>query len=218
MSCRNCMSSMLNCMINKVVVSVAAALNKSVFNAHSNLTTTHPPRSSFWWEITASWDQWWCARRPLKPDCLSPCSSVWWFWGSGPSACRSSTACTRLSAPFPQTSSTRVPCRMVSLQVCLFWAVDNLVRHRSELIFVFWNSSSQKGSEALQTSNNLLVVFTADRIKKGFDFQWPQPDKPMFFYVTQGQEEIASSGTSYLNRWRHTPTCVYFIYFCFYFF
>ncbi|KAF2986644.1 hypothetical protein EK904_004807, partial [Melospiza melodia maxima] len=30
--------------------------------------------------------------------------------------------------------------------------------------------------------------------------QWPQPDKPMFFYVTQGQEEIASSGTSYLNR------------------
>lgn len=58
MSCRNCMSSMLNCMINKVVVSVAAALNKSVFNAHSNLTTTHPPRSSFWWEITASWDQW----------------------------------------------------------------------------------------------------------------------------------------------------------------
>ncbi|XP_033367545.1 regulator of nonsense transcripts 1 [Parus major] len=41
---------------------------------------------------------------------------------------------------------------------------------------------------------------SADRVKKGFDFQWPQPDKPMFFYVTQGQEEIASSGTSYLNR------------------
>ena len=43
-------------------------------------------------------------------------------------------------------------------------------------------------------------TMTADRVKKGFDFQWPQPDKPMFFYVTQGQEEIASSGTSYLNR------------------
>lgn len=43
---------------------------------------------------------------------------------------------------------------------------------------------------------------TADRVKKGFDFQWPQPDKPMFFYVTQGQEEIASSGTSYLNRFQ----------------
>lgn len=45
-----------------------------------------------------------------------------------------------------------------------------------------------------------LSLVAADRVKKGFDFQWPQPDKPMFFYVTQGQEEIASSGTSYLNR------------------
>ncbi|MGH0129966.1 UNVERIFIED_CONTAM: hypothetical protein FKN15_055829 [Acipenser sinensis] len=53
---------------------------------------------------------------------------------------------------------------------------------------IFYEGSLQNG------------VTAADRIKKGFDFQWPQPDKPMFFYVTQGQEEIASSGTSYLNR------------------
>lgn len=32
------------------------------------------------------------------------------------------------------------------------------------------------------------------------DFPWPVTDKPMLFYVTQGQEEIAGSGTSYLNR------------------
>ena len=32
------------------------------------------------------------------------------------------------------------------------------------------------------------------------DFNWPQPEKPMFFYATTGQEEISSSGTSYLNR------------------
>lgn len=32
------------------------------------------------------------------------------------------------------------------------------------------------------------------------DFPWPVVDKPMMFYVTQGQEEIAGSGTSYLNR------------------
>ncbi|PSN49697.1 Regulator of nonsense transcripts 1 [Blattella germanica] len=32
------------------------------------------------------------------------------------------------------------------------------------------------------------------------EFPWPQQEKPMFFYVTQGQEEIAGSGTSYLNR------------------
>lgn len=49
-------------------------------------------------------------------------------------------------------------------------------------------------------------ALTGDRIKKGFDFQWPQPEKPMFFYVTQGQEEIASSGTSYLNRYHHTSS------------
>ncbi|XP_038597724.1 regulator of nonsense transcripts 1-like, partial [Tachyglossus aculeatus] len=53
---------------------------------------------------------------------------------------------------------------------------------------IFYEGSLQNG------------VAAADRVKRGFDFQWPQPDKPMFFYVTQGQEEIASSGTSYLNR------------------
>lgn len=55
---------------------------------------------------------------------------------------------------------------------------------------------------------NVFTVSTADRVKKGFDFQWPQPDKPMFFYVTQGQEEIASSGTSYLNRFQLLLICV----------
>uniref|UniRef100_A0AAQ6A9T7 Upf1 domain-containing protein n=1 Tax=Amphiprion ocellaris TaxID=80972 RepID=A0AAQ6A9T7_AMPOC len=52
----------------------------------------------------------------------------------------------------------------------------------------------------LRYKGDLAPPWKADRVKKGFDFQWPQPDKPMFFYVTQGQEEIASSGTSYLNR------------------
>lgn len=32
------------------------------------------------------------------------------------------------------------------------------------------------------------------------EFPWPVQEKPMLFYVTQGQEEIAGSGTSYLNR------------------
>lgn len=32
------------------------------------------------------------------------------------------------------------------------------------------------------------------------EFPWPIPERPMFFHVTQGQEEIAGSGTSYLNR------------------
>lgn len=40
----------------------------------------------------------------------------------------------------------------------------------------------------------------AERTKKNLDFPWPQGDKPMLFYTTTGQEEISSSGTSYLNR------------------
>lgn len=42
---------------------------------------------------------------------------------------------------------------------------------------------------------------SAERLQPGVDFPWPVPDKPMFFYATMGQEEIASSGTSYLNRY-----------------
>nr|CAD7443654.1 unnamed protein product [Timema bartmani] len=43
-------------------------------------------------------------------------------------------------------------------------------------------------------------VCAEERKLSKIEFPWPQPDKPMFFYVTQGQEEIAGSGTSYLNR------------------
>ncbi|XP_022243255.1 regulator of nonsense transcripts 1-like isoform X3 [Limulus polyphemus] len=43
-------------------------------------------------------------------------------------------------------------------------------------------------------------VYADERKMEGVDFPWPQPDKPMFFYACQGQEEIAGSGTSYLNR------------------
>ncbi|KAI7697560.1 hypothetical protein SSS_03029 [Sarcoptes scabiei] len=39
-----------------------------------------------------------------------------------------------------------------------------------------------------------------DRQLKNIEFPWPIPDKPMFFHCCQGQEEIAGSGTSYLNR------------------
>lgn len=39
-----------------------------------------------------------------------------------------------------------------------------------------------------------------EREMKNIEFPWPQPSKPMFFYCCQGQEEIAGSGTSYLNR------------------
>ncbi|KAH0456476.1 hypothetical protein IEQ34_014383 [Dendrobium chrysotoxum] len=39
-----------------------------------------------------------------------------------------------------------------------------------------------------------------ERQSSGIDFPWPAPNRPMFFYVQMGQEEISASGTSYLNR------------------
>ncbi|RAL50676.1 hypothetical protein DM860_015823 [Cuscuta australis] len=43
-------------------------------------------------------------------------------------------------------------------------------------------------------------VTVNERQSLGIDFPWPVPNRPMFFYVQMGQEEISSSGTSYLNR------------------
>ncbi|KAH9446545.1 hypothetical protein MJO29_016203 [Puccinia striiformis f. sp. tritici] len=43
-------------------------------------------------------------------------------------------------------------------------------------------------------------VTAPERIKKNVDFPWPQPATPMCFHSNLGQEEISSSGTSFLNR------------------
>jgi regulator of nonsense transcripts 1 len=43
-------------------------------------------------------------------------------------------------------------------------------------------------------------VTVNERLQTGIDFPWPDVNKPMFFYNCIGQEEISSSGTSYLNR------------------
>lgn len=40
----------------------------------------------------------------------------------------------------------------------------------------------------------------AEERKLKLDFPWPHPDRPMFFLITQGPEELSGSGTSYLNR------------------
>ncbi|XP_050403734.1 regulator of nonsense transcripts 1 [Patella vulgata] len=53
---------------------------------------------------------------------------------------------------------------------------------------IFYEGSLQNG------------VTAGERTIRALDFPWPTPDKPMFFYCTSGQEEISSSGTSYLNR------------------
>ncbi|KAJ3125921.1 ATP-dependent helicase NAM7 [Nowakowskiella sp. JEL0407] len=43
-------------------------------------------------------------------------------------------------------------------------------------------------------------VTVQERLRKNVEFPWPVPETPMFFLASFGQEEISSSGTSYLNR------------------
>ncbi|EST09860.1 RNA helicase UPF1, UPF2-interacting domain protein [Kalmanozyma brasiliensis GHG001] len=43
-------------------------------------------------------------------------------------------------------------------------------------------------------------VTAPERLRKDVDFPWPVPSLPMLFFQNLGQEEISSSGTSFLNR------------------
>ncbi|KAI8827077.1 P-loop containing nucleoside triphosphate hydrolase protein [Fimicolochytrium jonesii] len=43
-------------------------------------------------------------------------------------------------------------------------------------------------------------VTVQERLRKDVAFPWPVPETPMFFHCSYGQEELSSSGTSYLNR------------------
>jgi regulator of nonsense transcripts 1 len=42
-------------------------------------------------------------------------------------------------------------------------------------------------------------VTVQERLRGQLDFPWPVPETPMMFHACYGQEEISSSGTSYLN-------------------
>lgn len=53
---------------------------------------------------------------------------------------------------------------------------------------VFYEGSLQNG------------VTESERFLRGVDWEWPVADKPMMFWSCYGQEEMAASGTSFLNR------------------
>lgn len=57
-----------------------------------------------------------------------------------------------------------------------------------------------KGESSRWSFCPLITLHDPLMIPTGVDFPWPQCEKPMFFYCCQGQEEIAGSGTSFLNR------------------
>lgn len=48
-------------------------------------------------------------------------------------------------------------------------------------------------------------VTAPERLKKDVDFPWPIETIPMYFHQNLGQEEISSSGTSFLNRYARFP-------------
>ena len=39
-----------------------------------------------------------------------------------------------------------------------------------------------------------------ERVLPGVDLPWPNTSRPMFFLISNGNEEMGPSGTSYLNR------------------
>lgn len=53
---------------------------------------------------------------------------------------------------------------------------------------IFYEGSLQNG------------VSPVDRVMADMDFPWPNIEKPMFFLNICGSEELAGSGTSFLNR------------------
>jgi regulator of nonsense transcripts 1 len=61
-------------------------------------------------------------------------------------------------------------------------------------------SLSEFPSNAFYDGSLQNGVSIAERIRPGLDFEWPNPHVPMFLLSCFGTEEIASSGTSFLNR------------------
>ncbi|KAL0019947.1 hypothetical protein WJX79_002722 [Trebouxia sp. C0005] len=72
--------------------------------------------------------------------------------------------------------------------------------HRLQVQYRMHPALSEFPSNSFYEGTLQNGVTMAERIQPGLNFPWPQPDKPMLFYVQLGQEEISVTGTSYLNR------------------
>jgi len=59
---------------------------------------------------------------------------------------------------------------------------------------------SEFPSNTFYSGNLQNGVSSDERIHYSVNFNWPNINKPMFFYHVTGQEEFSASGTSYLNR------------------
>ncbi|XP_065837175.1 regulator of nonsense transcripts 1-like [Oscarella lobularis] len=72
--------------------------------------------------------------------------------------------------------------------------------HRLQVQYRMHPALSEFSSNLFYDGELQNGVVEADRIQKEVDFPFPIPEVPMFFWSASGQEEISSSGTSYLNR------------------
>ena len=71
---------------------------------------------------------------------------------------------------------------------------------RLEVQYRMHPALSEFPSQAFYEGSLQNGVTLESRRVSGLDFPWPKVDMPIFLYNSAGQEEISSSGTSYLNR------------------
>ncbi|KAK9810079.1 hypothetical protein WJX72_004466 [[Myrmecia] bisecta] len=72
--------------------------------------------------------------------------------------------------------------------------------HRLQVQYRMHPSLSEFPSNMFYEGTLQNGITQSERRHPGAAFPWPQPERPMLFYVQLGQEEISVSGTSYLNR------------------
>ena len=98
----------------------------------------------------------------------------------------------------------RYPIHMTSfgLHIVNTWHLLYCVHYLSRLVVQYrmHPALSEFPSSTFYDGTLQNAVSASERQLPGVEFPWPSSDKPMFFWCTAGQEEISSSGTSYLNR------------------
>ena len=166
-----------------------------------------PSRLS-WWATTASWGLSSCARKHPSQSlhvCVCTCSHcvsiyvcISFYYSAGLSQSLFERLVCLGVAPI------RYPIHMTSfgLHIVNTWHLLYCVHYLSRLVVQYrmHPALSEFPSSTFYDGTLQNAVSASERQLPGVEFPWPSSDKPMFFWCTAGQEEISSSGTSYLNR------------------
>ncbi|KAJ1910637.1 ATP-dependent RNA helicase [Tieghemiomyces parasiticus] len=76
----------------------------------------------------------------------------------------------------------------------------NIRPHRLQVQYRMHPCLSEFPSNMFYEGSLQNGVTAPQRLRPDVKFPWPTPATPMMFHISLGQEEIATSGTSYLNR------------------